>query len=62
MIELTHPVFIDSPGWVAKVSGALASGDINILEITTSKASINIFIDESRLDDAIKSLRDIVET
>jgi len=62
MIELMHPVFIDSPGWVAKVSGALSSRNINIIEITTSKASINIFIDESRLGDAIKAVGDIVET
>ncbi len=62
MIELTHPVFIDSPGWVAKVTGALASEEINIIEITTSKASINIFVDESRLDEAIKAVRDSLET
>jgi len=62
MIELTHPVFIDSPGWVAKVTGALASKEINIIEITTSKASINIFVDESRLDEAIKAVRDSLET
>jgi len=62
MIELTHPVFIDSPGWVAKVTGALASEEINIIEITTSKASINIFVDESRLDEAIKAVRDNLET
>lgn len=61
MIELTHPVFIDSPGWVAKVSGALASKNINIIEITTSKASINIFIDESRVEDAIRALRETIE-
>ena len=61
MIELTHPVFIDSPGWVAKVSGVLATKNINIIEITTSKASINIFIDESRLDDAARAVRDIIE-
>ena len=62
MIELTHPVFIDSPGWVAKVTGALASKEINIIEITTSKASINIFVDESRLDEAIKAVRDSLGT
>jgi len=62
MIELTHPIFIDSPGWVAKVTGALASKEINIIEITTSKASINIFVDESRLDEAIKAVRDSLET
>lgn len=62
MIELKHPIFIDSPGWVAKVSAALASNNINIIEITTSKASINIFIDESQLDDAVKDMRDTLET
>ncbi|MFB0503153.1 MAG: aspartate kinase [Candidatus Bathyarchaeia archaeon] len=62
MIELMHPIFIDSPGWVAKVTGALASKEINIIEITTSKASINIFVDESRLDEAIKAVRDSLET
>jgi len=61
MIELTHPVFIDSPGWVAKASGALASKNINIIEITTSKASINIFIDETRLNEATEAMRDLFE-
>ncbi|MFQ6095498.1 MAG: aspartate kinase [Candidatus Bathyarchaeia archaeon] len=62
MIELTHPIFIDSPGWVAKVTGALASRGINIIEITTSKASINVFIDESRLEEAIKAVRGTLES
>jgi len=62
LIEVTHPVFIDSPGWVAKVSGALASRKINIIEITTSKATINIFIDESKIEDAVKIVRDALES
>jgi len=62
LIELTHPVFVDSPGWIAKISGALASEKINIIEITTSKSTINIFIDESRIEDAIKVVRDALET
>jgi len=62
LIELTHPDFIDSPGWIARISGALASGNINIIEITTSKATINIFIDESKIDDAVKVVRDALET
>jgi len=61
LIEITHPSFIDSPGWVAKISGALASKGINIIEITTSKATINIFIDEARLEDAIKAIGDVIE-
>ena len=62
LIELTHPVFVDSPGWIAKISGALASEKINIIEITTSKSTINIFIDESRIGNAIKVVRDTLET
>ena len=62
LIELTHPAFIDSPGWIAKISEALASEKINIIEITTSKSTINIFIDESKIEDAIKAVRDTFET
>ncbi|MBC7131139.1 aspartate kinase, partial [Candidatus Bathyarchaeota archaeon] len=34
-IELISPNFVDSPGWVAKISGALAEKAINILEVVT---------------------------
>ena len=60
MIELTHPSFIDSPGSVAKVSGALASKNINIIEITSSKATIIIFVDEKVIEDALKVVRDVI--
>lgn len=59
IIELLNPDFIDSPGWVAKISGALAHKGINILEVTTSKSTINLFIDGSALDEALDVLRDI---
>ena len=62
LVELTHPIFVDSPGWIAKISDALALKGINIIEITTSKSTINIFIDESRIEDAIKVVRDALET
>jgi aspartate kinase len=61
MIELTHPAFVDSPGWIAKISGALASKNINIIEVTTSKSTINIFIDENMIENAIKVVRDALE-
>jgi len=61
MIELRHPIFVDPPGWVAKISGALASRNINIIEVTTNKTSISVFIDESQLDYAVKAVRDTVE-
>jgi aspartate kinase len=62
LIELTHPIFVDSPGWVAKVSNVLASGKINIIEITTSTSTISVFIEESSINRASKILRDIYET
>ena len=60
LIGLTHPSFIDSPGEVAKVSGALAAKNINIIEVTSSKATISIFVDEKVIDDALKVVRDVI--
>ena len=60
LIELTHPAFVDSPGWIAKVSGALASKNINIIEVTSSKATISIFVDEKVIEDALKVVRDVI--
>jgi len=61
LIEVTHPIFVDSPGWIARISGALASEKINIIEVTTSKSTISIFIDESRVKEALKVMRDALE-
>jgi len=61
VVELINPAFVDSPGWIAKISGVLSSKGINILEITTSKATINVFIDEKRIDEALAVMGDLVE-
>jgi len=61
LIEISHPDFVDSPGWLAKITNALASRGINIVEATTSKATINVFVDESRIDEAIAAVRDALE-
>lgn len=61
LIEVSHPIFVDSPGWIAKIAGALASKSINIIEVTTSKATINIFIDETKIKEAIDVVRDALE-
>jgi len=61
LIEISHPDFIDSPGWVAKITGALASRGINIVEVTTSKSTINIFIDESKMNEALVAVRGALE-
>lgn len=62
LVEISHPIFIDSPGWVAKIANALSSKGINIIEIATSKATINIFIDEVKIEEAVKVVRDALET
>ena len=56
-IELVSPNFVDSPGWVAKVSGALAEKAINILEVITNKASITIFVDEDKIEEALTTVK-----
>ncbi|MEM3731192.1 MAG: aspartate kinase [Candidatus Bathyarchaeia archaeon] len=56
-IEATNPDFIDSPGWVAKMSNAIAKKGINILEVTTGKATINMFVDEKDLEEALAALK-----
>jgi aspartate kinase len=56
-IELVSPNFIDSPGWVAKVSGALADKAINILEVITNKASITVFVDKDKMDEALTAVK-----
>lgn len=55
-IELVSPNFVDSPGWVAKISGALAEKSINILEVITNKASITIFVDEDKMEQALNAV------
>ncbi|MEM2994864.1 MAG: aspartate kinase [Candidatus Bathyarchaeia archaeon] len=57
VIEAVNPDFIDSPGWVAKISGTLAEKNINILEVTTSKSTINIFLDEKDLEKALETIK-----
>jgi len=53
MIQIINPIFIESPGWVAKIAEALALRNINIIEVTTSKAAINVFIDEDKIEEAL---------
>lgn len=56
LLQISHPMFIDSPGGVAMISSALSRASINILEITTSKATINVFIEEKQLKNAKEAI------
>jgi len=62
MLQISHPTFIDSPGGVAKISSALSREGINIIEVTTSKATINVFIEENQLKRAMEAIGDVFET
>lgn len=60
MMQISHPQFIDSPGGIAKISAALSKAGINILEVTTSKATINVFIEENQLKRAQEAINNVV--
>jgi aspartate kinase len=62
MLQISHPVFIDSPGGVARISTALSQQGINIIEVTTSKATINVFIEENQLKKAKEAIDNVFET
>jgi aspartate kinase len=62
MLQVSHPTFVDSPGGVARISTALSQAGINILEVTTSKATINVFIEENRLRSAKEAIENASET
>jgi aspartokinase len=59
MLQVSHPTFIESPGGVATMSTALSQQGINIIEVTTSKATINVFIEESQLKRAKEAISNV---
>ena len=60
MLQVRHPKFIESPGGVAALSTALSQKGINIIEVTTSKATINVFIEENQLKRAKEAISNVV--
>ena len=60
MIQISDPDFIDSPGGIAKISNALSKAGINIIEVTTSKATINVFIEENEIKRAKEAIENVV--
>jgi len=60
LMQISHPMFIDSPGGVAMISNALNQASINIIEITTSKATINVFIEEKQLKCAKEAIENAI--
>jgi aspartokinase len=62
LLQASHPIFVDSPGGVARISTALCEAGINIIEVTTSKATINVFIEETQLKQAMEAIRNVFES
>jgi len=62
LLQIRHPMFVDSPGGVARISTALSQSGINIIEVTTSKATINVFIEENQLKKATEAISHVNET
>ena len=60
MIQISDPDFIDSPGGIAKISNALGHAGINIIEVTTSKATINVFIEEKGITRAKEAIENVL--
>jgi aspartate kinase len=60
MIQISDSGFIDSPGGIAKISNALSQAGINIIEVTTSKATINVFIEEKEIKRAKEAIENVV--
>ena len=62
LLQVSHPMFIDSPGGVARISSALGEQGINIIEVTTSKATINVFIEENQLRKEMEAISNVFES
>jgi aspartokinase len=62
LLQVSHPIFIDSPGGVARISNSLGERSINIIEVTTSKATINVFIEETQLKRAMEAISNVFES
>jgi aspartate kinase len=60
MFQISDPDFIDSPGGIARISNALSQAGINIIEVTTSKATINVFIEENEIKRAKEAIENVV--
>lgn len=50
LLYVTSPHFVDEPGALGKITGAIADAKLNIKEVTTSKSQIMVFVDYKDLE------------
>ncbi|MDG6933375.1 MAG: ACT domain-containing protein [Nitrososphaerota archaeon] len=60
-ISLIHPRLVDQPGIVAKAATILSLNGINIYEVTSSKGSMSLFIEDGVVDTALRLLEESVK-
>ena len=49
LVYVTSPDFLDQPGALGDITGAIAKAGINIREVTTSKSQIMVFVDYKKV-------------
>ncbi len=61
VISVFGPDFRERPAIAAKVFGAMASAETNIMAISTSISTVSCLIDGNRVDDVVVALREHFE-
>jgi aspartate kinase len=54
---ISSPDFLDEPGVLGKITGAIGEAGLNIKEVTTSKSQIMVFMNYKNLDTAYEIMR-----
>jgi aspartokinase len=50
LVYVTSSSFLDEPGALGRITGAIAEAKLNIKEVTTSKSQIMVFVDYKDID------------
>jgi len=50
LVYVTSPDFLDEPGVLGKITGAIGEAGLNIKEVTTSKSQIMVFVDYKNVE------------
>lgn len=58
---VTSPDFLDEPGALGKITGAIADAGLNIKEVTTSKSQIMVFVDYKNIDAVFEIMKLLFE-
>ncbi|MBN2518390.1 MAG: aspartate kinase [Candidatus Altiarchaeota archaeon] len=57
LVYVSSPDFLDEPGVLGKITGAIGEAGFNILEVTTSKSQIMVFVNYKNIDAVYEMMR-----